>query len=231
MNHPHIAAIYGLEESNGQQALVLELVEGVTLAERIAKGPLSLVDALTTARQVADALHAAHAKGIVHRDLKPRLKCPAGRREGPGLRLGEVLETRCRSRLAVHNLPGERRWASSWTEGYMLPNRSGQRGPRTDRGASAACVRDAACRRAFEAIGLERSATSQKSNSLGRCRAQAREDSATHAAVPEHDIGSARGRSPTTHGHDGCWATPARGHWSALATARLVRISAAHTRG
>jgi formylglycine-generating enzyme required for sulfatase activity/dienelactone hydrolase len=71
LNHPHIAAIYGLEESGRRQALVLELVEGVTLASRIREGPLAVVEALTLARQIADALQAAHEKGIVHRDLKP----------------------------------------------------------------------------------------------------------------------------------------------------------------
>jgi eukaryotic-like serine/threonine-protein kinase len=71
LNHPHIAAIYGLEESNDRQALVLELVEGVTLANRIADGPLPFVEALTMARQIAEALQAAHDKGIIHRDLKP----------------------------------------------------------------------------------------------------------------------------------------------------------------
>src|SRR6202008_364098 len=71
LNHPNIAAIYGLEESNGAQALVLELVDGPTLADRIARGPLALGEALTIARQIADALDAAHEKGIIHRDLKP----------------------------------------------------------------------------------------------------------------------------------------------------------------
>jgi TolB-like protein/Flp pilus assembly protein TadD len=71
LNHPHIAAIYGLEESGRRQALVLELVDGDTLAARIGKGPLPVVEALTLARQMADALQAAHEKGIVHRDLKP----------------------------------------------------------------------------------------------------------------------------------------------------------------
>ena len=71
LNHPHIAAIYGLEESNGRVALVLELVEGVTLAKRIEDGPLALADALSVARQIAEALEAAHDKGIIHRDLKP----------------------------------------------------------------------------------------------------------------------------------------------------------------
>ena len=79
LNHPHIGAIYGLEEADpstgsGQaavRALVLELVEGATLAERLALGPLPIREALTVARQIADALDAAHEKGIVHRDLKP----------------------------------------------------------------------------------------------------------------------------------------------------------------
>ena len=71
LNHPHIAAIYGLEKSGHVEALVLELVEGETLAERIAAGPMPLDEALAIARQIADALEAAHEKGIVHRDLKP----------------------------------------------------------------------------------------------------------------------------------------------------------------
>jgi serine/threonine-protein kinase len=62
LNHPHIAAIYGIEESHRRQALVLELVDGDTLAERIDKGPLPVVEALNLARQIADALQAAHEK-------------------------------------------------------------------------------------------------------------------------------------------------------------------------
>src|SRR6185295_9037777 len=73
LNHPNIAAIYGLEQVGDVQALVLELVEGETLAERIGlKGSgLGVSDALAMARQIAEALEAAHEKGIVHRDLKP----------------------------------------------------------------------------------------------------------------------------------------------------------------
>ena len=71
LNHPNIAAIYGFEESNGVQALVLELVDGPTLADRIARGPIAFNDAISIARQLVDALEAAHERGVIHRDLKP----------------------------------------------------------------------------------------------------------------------------------------------------------------
>ena len=71
LNHPNIAAIYGLEQSGAAPALVMELVDGPTLADRIAQGAIPVDEALPMARQIADALRAAHAQGIVHRDLKP----------------------------------------------------------------------------------------------------------------------------------------------------------------
>ena len=71
LNHPHIAHIHGLEETDGVRTLVLEFVDGPTLAERIAQGPLPIHEALTIARQIAAALEAAHEQGIIHRDLKP----------------------------------------------------------------------------------------------------------------------------------------------------------------
>ena len=71
LNHPNIGGIYGLEESEGVKALVLELVEGPTLADRIAKGPIPVDEALPIAKQIAEALEAAHEAGIIHRDLKP----------------------------------------------------------------------------------------------------------------------------------------------------------------
>ena len=71
LNHPNIAAIYGFQESEGVQALVLELVEGPTLADRIAQGRIPIDDALPIAKQITEALEAAHEQGIIHRDLKP----------------------------------------------------------------------------------------------------------------------------------------------------------------
>jgi Tol biopolymer transport system component len=71
LNHPHIAAIYGLEESSSTNALVMELVEGPTLADRIAAGPIPLDEALPIAKQIADALEYAHDHSVIHRDLKP----------------------------------------------------------------------------------------------------------------------------------------------------------------
>jgi serine/threonine-protein kinase len=71
LNHPHIGSIYGLEDAEGVRALVLELVEGPTLADRIAQGPIPLEEALPIAQQIAQALEAAHESGIIHRDLKP----------------------------------------------------------------------------------------------------------------------------------------------------------------
>src|SRR5204862_5544444 len=71
LNQPNIAAIYGLEESGGMTALVMELVEGDDLSQRVARGAVPLDEALLIARQIAEALEAAHAQGIIHRDLKP----------------------------------------------------------------------------------------------------------------------------------------------------------------
>jgi serine/threonine protein kinase len=71
LNHPNIATIYGVEEAEGIHALVMELVEGPTLSDRIAAGPIPLDEALMIARQIAEALEVAHERGIIHRDLKP----------------------------------------------------------------------------------------------------------------------------------------------------------------
>src|SRR4030095_9665039 len=71
LNHPNIAAIYDVQEANGCRYLVLELVEGDTLAERIKRGPIPIDEALNIAKNICEALEAAHQKGITHRDLKP----------------------------------------------------------------------------------------------------------------------------------------------------------------
>ena len=71
LNHPNIGTIYGLEEAEGVKALVLELVEGPTLADRIKQGPIPIDEALPIAKQIAEALEAAHEAGVIHRDLKP----------------------------------------------------------------------------------------------------------------------------------------------------------------
>ena len=71
LNHPNIGGIHGLEESGGVKALVLELIEGPTLEDRIKRGPIPVDEALPIAKQIAEALEAAHEAGVIHRDLKP----------------------------------------------------------------------------------------------------------------------------------------------------------------
>src|SRR3989441_6771257 len=71
LNHPNIAIIHGLEQAEGAHALVMELVEGEDLAQRIARGAIPIDEALPIAKQIAEALEAAHEQGIIHRDLKP----------------------------------------------------------------------------------------------------------------------------------------------------------------
>src|SRR5262245_31073860 len=71
LNHPNIATVFELEEADGRTIIVMELVEGATLAARIRRGKIPLADALLIARQIADALEAAHSVGVVHRDIKP----------------------------------------------------------------------------------------------------------------------------------------------------------------
>jgi serine/threonine-protein kinase len=109
LNHPNIGAIYGLEESDHGPALVLELVEGPTLADRIRQGPMALTDALPIARQIAEALEAAHEQGIIHRDLKPaNIKVgPDGTAKVLDFGLAKLAETTVHnSTAALANSPG-----------------------------------------------------------------------------------------------------------------------------
>src|SRR3954467_9814896 len=71
LNHPNIAHVYGLEESGETRFIVMELVEGETVQARLRRGPLAVTEALTTAKQIAEALEVAHEKGVIHRDVKP----------------------------------------------------------------------------------------------------------------------------------------------------------------
>ena len=101
LNHPNIAAVYGFEETQAASGIVLELVEGPTLRDRIAHGPIPIDEALAIARQIADALEAAHEKNVIHRDLKPaNIKVtPNGTDQSPGLRSGQD-DGQCRLRSA-----------------------------------------------------------------------------------------------------------------------------------
>src|SRR5262249_11580057 len=71
LNHPNIAALYGMEEAEGRHFLVMELVAGETLAERLQRGSMQISEVLKIAHQIAEGLEAAHDKGVIHRDLKP----------------------------------------------------------------------------------------------------------------------------------------------------------------
>jgi eukaryotic-like serine/threonine-protein kinase len=113
LNHPHIAAIYGFEESQAVRALVLELVNGPTLAERIAQAPIPLDEALRIACQVAAALERAHDQAIVHRDLKPaNIKiAPGGEVKVLDFGLAKILESPApglsQSRFLMNVIPDE----------------------------------------------------------------------------------------------------------------------------
>ena len=93
LNHPNIGSIYGLEEAEGVKALVLELIEGPTLADRIKQGPIPIDEALPIAKQIAEALEAAHEAGVIHRDLKAANIKVQGRRHREGVMAMNLSQT------------------------------------------------------------------------------------------------------------------------------------------
>jgi serine/threonine protein kinase len=126
LNHPHIGAIYGFEESSGGSFLVLELVEGPTLAERIAGAPFATAEALKIAREIADALDAAHEKGIVHRDLKPvNIKLTSdGKTKVLDFGLAKLTQLPEASIAASANTMATREGAIVGTPAYMSPEQA-----------------------------------------------------------------------------------------------------------
>ena len=140
LNHQNIGHIYGLEDSSGVHALVLELVEGPTLADRISEGPIPLDEALPIARQIADALECAHELGIIHRDLKPaniKLR-PDGTVKVLDFGLAKALDPAAASASDVMNSPtltarGTQLGMIVGTAAYMAPEQA--RGRAVDRRA------------------------------------------------------------------------------------------------
>jgi serine/threonine-protein kinase len=139
LNHPNIAQLYGLEESNGARALVMELVEGPTLAERIKQGSLPIGEALPVAKQIAEGLEYAHERGIIHRDLKPsNVKLtPDGQVKILDFGLAKALEAES-AEEELRNSPtlsaaATREGVLLGTAAYMSPEQA--RGKRVDRRA------------------------------------------------------------------------------------------------
>jgi eukaryotic-like serine/threonine-protein kinase len=129
LNHPNIAAIYGLEESDGTLALAMELVEGLTLSDRVAAGPVPLDEALEIAGQIAEALEAAHERGIVHRDLKPaNVKVtPAGTVKVLDFGLAKVFERDSQATDLSHSptlIKGTQAGMILGTAAYMSPEQA-----------------------------------------------------------------------------------------------------------
>ena len=137
LNHPHIATIHGVEESEDVRALVMELVDGPTLADRIALGPLRIAEAVRLAGQIAEALDAAHAKGIIHRDLKPaNIKVtPDGQVKVLDFGLAKALAADSLaadlSQLPTVSLAGTREGVVLGTAAYMSPEQA--RGQQVDK--------------------------------------------------------------------------------------------------
>ena len=139
LSHPNIAAVYGLEDSSGVRALVMELVEGPTLAERIAAGPIPLEEAMGIARQIGEALEAAHDKGVIHRDLKPaNIKLtPEGKVKVLDFGLAKAFDAEVASGNPVNSptltMDATRAGVILGTAGYMAPEQA--RGKAVDKRA------------------------------------------------------------------------------------------------
>src|SRR5437764_13131989 len=139
LNHSHIGAIYGVEDVGGVRSLVLELVEGETLAERLRRGPVPLQEALAIAQQIADALESAHEKGIIHRDLKPaNIKItPDGAVKvldfGLAKALADEVETADYSNSPTLSMAATRQGVILGTAAYMSPEQA--KGKSADRRA------------------------------------------------------------------------------------------------
>src|SRR5262245_4199598 len=134
LNHPNIAAIYDLQEADGSRFLILELVEGETLADRIARGPIPVEEALDIAKYICEALEAAHEKGIVHRDLKPaNVKItPEGKVKVLDFGLAKAMETQSPS-ATLSNSPT----MLSGTMGGMIIGTAAYMSPEQARGRAA----------------------------------------------------------------------------------------------
>ena len=130
LNHPNIAAIYDLVEFNGVRLLVLELVEGETLADKVRRGPVALDEALTIARSIAEALEAAHEKGVIHRDLKPaNVKItPDGKVKVLDFGLAKVMERTAATALSdsptLISMAGSNSGVILGTPAYMSPEQA-----------------------------------------------------------------------------------------------------------
>ena len=137
LNHPNIAAIYGIEEADGKPFLVLELVEGETLEERINKGPMPVAEVLTVAAQIATALEAAHGQGIIHRDLKPaNVKLdPSGAVKVLDFGLAKAWEPSAASGSGAHLLTASPTLTQNMTAAGVLLGTAGYMSPEQARGA------------------------------------------------------------------------------------------------
>ena len=132
LNHPHIATIFGIEEMDGNQYIILEYVEGETLAERLQRGAIPVDEALPIAKQIAEAIEAAHEKGVIHRDLKPaNIKFTAdGEVKILDFGLAKSIETRSLTKTEIANSPTIVRESPTLagvilgTAGYLSPEQA-----------------------------------------------------------------------------------------------------------